>query len=494
MATLAIHDQIPSRAVETKFELQNPTHIVFGEGTIARLPQLIPPGTKVFLLYGGGSIMRNGVHAQVTAALEGYPLSEFGGIEVNPHYETIMRAAAQAKRERSEYILAVGGGSVIDAAKLLASAVTTDEADAWEAFFAGRYPRTILPVGCVLTLPATGSESNAVSVISSTERHLKYPFANEAARPAFAIMDPSTMASLDARQLSNGAVDAFTHVLEQYLTLPGNMPVQHGYSEVLLRTLIEWGPRLVADNSPEARETVMWAANQALNGLIVSKVFNTSAVWVVLTVCFVHRCVYVYFSMCVRLGSMPVRSIAIEFRKPILFIRRRSPNSVVWLTYSPVLCLDCLFTVESFGWPLCSRCFVHCRLMLRRRPAGMRIAVHSDVPGRAYLVRSLIAYDATVDEKVTDETEYMLAAAFPEVRLCAPLSFFPTFLKFGLCCSCVLKLVRSLCTACWRRTPSCALCGMTGRGSVLSSASCAPRCSSCSTHPPMSEEFKCMSK
>jgi NADP-dependent alcohol dehydrogenase len=251
-----------------KFELKNPTHIVFGEGTIARLPQLIPAGTRVLLLYGGGSILRNGVHTQVVAALKGYELSEFGGIEVNPHYETIMRAATQAKRDGSEYVLAVGGGSVIDAAKLLASAIATDDADPWDAFFAKRYPANILPVGCILTLPATGSESNAVSVISSTERHLKYPFANEAARPAFAIMDPSTMASLDTRQLANGAVDAFTHVLEQYLTLPGNTPIQHGYSEVLLRTLIEWGPRLIADNSPEARETVMWAANQALNGLI----------------------------------------------------------------------------------------------------------------------------------------------------------------------------------------------------------------------------------
>ena len=251
-----------------KLELKNPTHVVFGEGKIARLPRLIPAGTKVFLLYGGGSIKRNGVYDQVMAALQGYPISEFGGIEANPHYETILAAAAQARRDGSEYVLAVGGGSVIDAAKFLTSAITTDEADPWDAFFHKRYPKHILPVGCVLTMPATASESNAVSVISSTERHLKYPFANEAARPAFAIMDPSTMASLDKRQLSNGAVDAFTHVLEQYLTLPGNTPVQHGYSEVLLRTLIEWGPKLLADNSPEARETVMWAANQALNGLI----------------------------------------------------------------------------------------------------------------------------------------------------------------------------------------------------------------------------------
>ena len=251
-----------------EFELKNPTHILFGEGKIAALSRLVAHGTKVLLLYGGGSIKRNGVYDQVLAALRECTITEFGGIEANPHYETIMRAAGEAREAGAELVLAIGGGSVIDAAKFLASAITTDEPDAWEAFFAGRYPARIVPVGCVLTLPATGSESNAVSVITGVEKRVKYPFANEAARPVFAIMDPSTMASLDKRQLANGAVDAFTHVLEQYLTTPANAPVQHGYSEVLLRTLIEWGPKLVADNTPEARENVMWAANQALNGLI----------------------------------------------------------------------------------------------------------------------------------------------------------------------------------------------------------------------------------
>ncbi|HEY4170909.1 MAG TPA: iron-containing alcohol dehydrogenase [Reyranella sp.] len=251
-----------------QFELKNPTHIVFGEGQIAALRKLVPAGAKVLLLYGSGSIKRNGVYDQVMAALSAVTVTEFGGVEVNPHYETILAAAAKARAAGTELVLAVGGGSVIDAAKFLAAAITSDEADPWDSFAAGRYPQKIIPVGCVLTLPATGSESNAVSVITSTARHLKIPFANEAARPAFAIMDPSTMASLDQRQLANGAVDAFTHVVEQYLTVPANAPVQHGFSEVLLRTLIEWGPKLIADNTPEARETVMWAANQALNGLI----------------------------------------------------------------------------------------------------------------------------------------------------------------------------------------------------------------------------------
>ena len=250
------------------FELSNPTHIVFGEGQITVLRKLVAPGTRVLLLYGGGSIKRNGVYDQVIAALDRCEVMEFGGIEVNPHYETILMAADRARKGGSQLVLAVGGGSVIDAAKFLASAITTDNADPWDDFAAGRYPENIIPVGCVLTLPATGSESNAASAISSIDRGLKLPFANEAARPVFAIMDPSTMASLDRRQLGNGAVDAFTHVLEQYVTVPLNTPVQYGFSEVLLKTLIEWGPRLLDENTPEARENVMWAANQALNGLI----------------------------------------------------------------------------------------------------------------------------------------------------------------------------------------------------------------------------------
>jgi NADP-dependent alcohol dehydrogenase len=251
-----------------KFELKNPTHIVFGDGEIGALARLVPAGTRVLLLYGGGSIKRNGVYGSVMTALRDRVVTEFGGIEVNPHYETILKAAEVVRAGRCELIVAVGGGSVIDAAKFLASAAVSSLADPWDAFAAGHYPANGLPVGCVLTLPATGSESNAVSVITSVGRGLKIPFRNEATRPAFAIMDPSTMRSLDKRQLGNGVVDAMTHVLEQYITVPANIPVQHGFSEALLRTLIEWGPILLDENTPEARENVMWAANQALNGLI----------------------------------------------------------------------------------------------------------------------------------------------------------------------------------------------------------------------------------
>ncbi|KQX34323.1 hypothetical protein ASD04_16940 [Devosia sp. Root436] len=250
------------------FRLSNPTEILFGPGQIAALPELLPADARVLLLYGGGSIKTNGVYDSVVAGLAGHSWVEFGGVETNPVYETIAIAADLARASRSNFILGVGGGSVIDAAKFLAAIVPITCGDAWDALRTGPAPTNVLPVGAILTLPATGSESNAVSVISHAGRHLKLPFANQAARPRFAILDPATMKSLSRRQLENGVVDAFTHILEQYLTYPVNAPVQSGFSETLLDVLIEWGPRLLDENSDEARENVMWVANQALNGLI----------------------------------------------------------------------------------------------------------------------------------------------------------------------------------------------------------------------------------
>jgi NADP-dependent alcohol dehydrogenase len=242
--------------------------LVFGEDGIASLARLVRPGTRVLLLYGGGSIKRNGVYDQVKAALNGCTIEEFGGIEPNPLYETILKAAELCRRAGVELVLGVGGGSVIDAAKFLATIVPLKVDDPWDHLVGGGTVEDTLPVGAVLTLPATGSESNPVSVISRAHRKLKLPFANQDARPRFAILDPSTMASLDKRQLQNGVVDAFTHVIEQYLTVPTNTPVQFGFSEALLEVLIAWGPRLIERNDAESRENVMFAANQALNGLI----------------------------------------------------------------------------------------------------------------------------------------------------------------------------------------------------------------------------------
>jgi NADP-dependent alcohol dehydrogenase len=251
-----------------KFRVYNPTDIRFGTGQIQSLRDLVPPKSRVLLLYGGGSIKHNGIYDQVMAGLAESTVFEFGGVEPNPVYETLQKAAHVARENDVDLILGVGGGSVIDAAKFLATMVPTGSADPWADLAGGKLPARTLPVGALLTLPATGSESNAVSVISSRERKLKLPFKNEAARPVFAILDPSTMQSLSRRQLENGVVDAFTHVLEQYLTAPVNAPIHYGYGETLLQVLSEWGPKLIETGSDEARENVMWAANQALNGLI----------------------------------------------------------------------------------------------------------------------------------------------------------------------------------------------------------------------------------
>jgi len=250
------------------FTLCNPTAIRIANGQIAATADLSPADANILMLFGGGSIKQNGVYDQVMAALKGRSVVEFGGVEANPQYETLQEASRLARAKGCTFVLGVGGGSVIDAAKFLATMIATGADDPWDQLVADPTGVEPLPNGAILTLPATGSESNPVSVISSISRKLKIPFANQSARPQFAIMDPTTMLSLSRRQLENGVVDAFTHVLEQYLTMPVNTPVQYGFSETVLEVLIEWGPQLVETRSEEACENVMWAANQALNGLI----------------------------------------------------------------------------------------------------------------------------------------------------------------------------------------------------------------------------------
>jgi NADP-dependent alcohol dehydrogenase len=250
------------------FDLQNTTRIVFGQGKIADLDHLLNRNERVLLLFGGGSIKSNGVYDQVMRALGDRHVIPFGGIEPNPEYDTILEASRLAQHEKATFVLGVGGGSVIDAAKFLAAIIPVKSGDAWDLLVSDAALPDPLPNGAVLTLPATGSESNPVSVISRRTRGLKLPFAIEKARPKFAVLDASTMKSLSRRQLENGVVDAVTHVLEQYLTQPANLPIQYGFSETLLTVLFEAGPKLIDEPTDEVRDTVMWAANQALNGLI----------------------------------------------------------------------------------------------------------------------------------------------------------------------------------------------------------------------------------
>ena len=259
------------------FNYVNPTRIVFGKGSIAQLPELIPASAKVLMLYGGGSIKRNGVYEQVQAALAGRRLTEFAGIEPNPRCETCVRALAQAKAEGSDFLLAVGGGSVIDAAKFIAAALKYRGADPWDLLRDWSKIRRAAPLGVVLTLPGTGSEMNGGAVISrdkisknsSETNHEKLHFISEHVFPQFSILDPETTYSLPAKQFANGTIDAFVQTLEQYLTFPANAPLQDRYAEGLLQTIVEEAPKVLANpRDYDARANIMWCATQALNGLI----------------------------------------------------------------------------------------------------------------------------------------------------------------------------------------------------------------------------------
>lgn len=250
------------------FSYQNPTRIIFGKGQISKLAGVIPAGSKVLLLYGGGSIKRNGVYQQVTDALKDHQWLEFSGIEANPSYETLMKAVALVKQENITFLLPVGGGSVIDGAKFIAAAALFD-GEPWDILEKKARFKTALPLGCVLTLPATGSESNGNSVVTRYETQAKLSFASSLVYPQFAILDPVTTYSLPARQIANGVVDAFVHTIEQYLTYPVNAPVQDRFAEGLLLTLIEEGPKALAEpENYDVRANIMWTATLALNGLI----------------------------------------------------------------------------------------------------------------------------------------------------------------------------------------------------------------------------------
>ncbi len=249
------------------FQYANPTRICFGEGQIATLPELIPVGSRLLVLYGGGSIKQNGVYDQLTQALAGREWLEFPGIGANPQYDQLMEAVALVKRERIDFLLAVGGGSVVDGTKFVAAAACFEGDDPWEILRDKAPIKGALPLGCVLTLPATGSESNPAAVVSRGEAKLS--FYNPLVQPVFAVLDPATTYSLPPRQVGNGVVDAFVHILEQYLTFPVGGEVQDRLAEGLLQVLVDNGPRALAEpTNYQVRANLMWAASLALNGLI----------------------------------------------------------------------------------------------------------------------------------------------------------------------------------------------------------------------------------
>jgi NADP-dependent alcohol dehydrogenase len=251
------------------FSFYNPTRIHFGRGRISALAQEIPADARVLLVYGGGSVIRTGVLAEVKTALGARHVVEFAGIEPNPTYENLSQAVAQAKAEQVDFVLAVGGGSVIDGAKYIAAAACLED-DGWRILETrGKVITRALPIGVVLTLAATGSEMNNGAVVTKAATHDKIPFSSNLCFPRFAILDPAKTMTLPPRQVGNGVVDAFVHVMEQYLTYPVNAKVQDRFAEGLLQTLIEDGPKALSEpENYDVRANLMWTATLALNGLI----------------------------------------------------------------------------------------------------------------------------------------------------------------------------------------------------------------------------------
>jgi NADP-dependent alcohol dehydrogenase len=250
-----------------EFSYVNPTQIHFGQGKIASVTDAIPSTSKVLVIYGSGSIKKNGVYQQVQNALSNHTWLEFSGVEPNPTMETLDKAVAIVKAEKVNFILAVGGGSVIDGAKYVAAAACYDGAG-WDILLGKHTVTKAVAIGAILTLPATGSESNAASVITRASTKDKLPFFAPAVQPKFAVLDADAMKTLPERQLINGLVDAWVHTCEQYLTMPTGAMVQDGYAEALLKNLLTLAKQYDQNESLQWRENLMWTANQALNGLI----------------------------------------------------------------------------------------------------------------------------------------------------------------------------------------------------------------------------------
>ena len=251
------------------FEFQNPTKIVFGKGSIAKLSELMYKGEKIMMTYGGGSIKKNGVYDQVMKALKGFSVIEFGGIEPNPEYDTLMKAVEICRKEGVGMLLAVGGGSVIDGTKLIAAAVDF-KGDPWgDILVKGAEPGEVLPIASVLTMPATGSEMNCNAVISRRATKEKFAMGHPKYYPVFSILDPEVVYSIPKKQRANGLTDSFIHVFEQYLTDDINAKIQDRWAEGVFKTIVEIAPDVMADKpSYDACANYMWSATCALNFFI----------------------------------------------------------------------------------------------------------------------------------------------------------------------------------------------------------------------------------
>jgi len=251
------------------FEFKNPTKIIFGKGEIKKIAAEIPADAKVLLLFGGGSIKKNGIYEQVKTALKEFKVEEFGGIPPNPEYSILTKALNVIKDKNITFLLAVGVGSVIDVTKFLSSAALYEGDNAWDILAKGIRTEKGMPFGTVLTLPATGSEMNSGAVITNAETKQKLPMGGPGLFPVFSILDPTAVSTVPERQIANGLADSFTHVLEQYMTYPAGALLQDRLAESIMQTIIEVAPVILKNPSDyEAASNFMWSCTMALNGLI----------------------------------------------------------------------------------------------------------------------------------------------------------------------------------------------------------------------------------
>lgn len=251
------------------FEFVNPTKLVFGKGTIARLAELIPADKKIMITFGGGSVKTNGVYAQVKDALKNHNCIEFWGIEPNPKYETLLEAIKLGREEKIDMLLAVGGGSVVDGTKFIAAAIPYTKGEAWDLIENNSLVESTIPLADVITLPATGSEMNNGAVISRIATKEKYAFFADTNFPVFSILDPEVTYSLPKFQIACGVVDTFVHVVEQYLTIPAGTILMDRWAEGILQTLVEITPELRKETPDyDTRCEFMLSATMALNGFI----------------------------------------------------------------------------------------------------------------------------------------------------------------------------------------------------------------------------------
>ncbi|MGI5831119.1 MAG: iron-containing alcohol dehydrogenase [Thermoguttaceae bacterium] len=262
------------------FDYRNPVRIVFGKGQIAKLAELLPSNVKILLTYGGGSIFKNGVYDQVKSALGDREVIEFGGIEPNPEYTTCMKAVALAKEKKIDFILSVGGGSTLDGSKFIAAAIKYPEGeDPWDILEKGAPINDAVPLASVITLPATGSEMNGYAVVSRREKDQKLCLWSDKVFCRFSIIDPETTYSLPAEQISNGIVDIFVHIIEQYATHPMGAITQDRQAEALMLALIDTARWLKKDpQNYDARANLCWLATLAENGWIS---VGTAQCWMV---------------------------------------------------------------------------------------------------------------------------------------------------------------------------------------------------------------------